>query len=190
MPACDTTFCRSCGGQCCREWPAPAIPRDFGAPDRRVLRRRLESALACGEWVIDWWYGDARQTQRRGPRIERSYVVRPRAGQNQKAKLDIFQTRNGQNAPCVFSSVVNGDATCVLGDDERPANCKALMSSLGGSACGQRIWSPVAMERRRLAAVDWLPYRTLLAEVASKVSGIPVRDILTGQIPEGVSPGA
>ena len=70
-----TTQCIACQ-ECCKSAPGAAMPSDFGAPDRRVMRARLRDALRSGGWAVDWWEGDAKERPR--SQRARSYFVRPR----------------------------------------------------------------------------------------------------------------
>lgn len=106
----DKATCAECGGECCKSMPGIYSPEDFGAPDRVVMKRRIEAAFLANTACVDWWegkLGGAYSPKHVRPQIARAYgrLRDPSWG-----------------GECSLLTPTG----CSLAHDDRPYGCRAL----------------------------------------------------------------
>lgn len=149
----NKTLCTSCGGRCCKSAPGSTSPKDWGAPNRKVMQRRLREAFKTGLWCIDWWEGDPRtasaQARSVSHEINRAYYVRPamvgHVGEVMHA---------GWNGQCSRLTPKG----CELLHGDRPMGCRGLRP-IASMECVP------AYATKQQMAVAWLPYHGVLREI-------------------------
>ena len=108
-------ICQKCGGQCCKRMPGSTSPKDWGAPDRRLMRKNLIEALK-GLYCIDWWIGDPRKNKNE---IDDGYYVRPSTKGNEDKITHALWASTDE---CTFLS----ETGCELEPEKRPIDCRVL----------------------------------------------------------------
>lgn len=138
-------ICKSCGGKCCKTYPGPGTPEDFGAPDEKLMIVKLREALSSGRWTIDWIDQD-----------EELYFVRPSVKGFEGSIFD--HTYSGV---CTFL-LPNG---CQLKFEERPESCRMLIPKIEEKCDAQGY-------TRMSVAKLWKQYATILLEIAVDIESI------------------
>jgi len=134
-----TKACAACGGACCKKLPGSTAPKDWGAPDRKKMTRRLTAALGQ-KYAIDWWEEDADN-----PEME---FVRPST--TEQVGLIRDPSWGGE---CVFLT----GSGCSLPFSKRPYECRMLEPCPPG--CIQHAGEP-----KLGAAKLWVPYQDVILE--------------------------
>lgn len=135
-------ICKACRGKCCKTFPGPATPEDFGAPNVEALRKNLLDALSSGRWTIDWISQD-----------EGLYFVRPAVKGYEGSVFD--HTYSGE---CTFLT----DKGCELTFDGRPESCRMLLPKINEKCDAQGY-------TRMYVAKLWKEYVDILLDVAVQV---------------------
>lgn len=141
-------ICKDCGGKCCKTYPGPATPEDFGAPNRELMRINLLQTLKTGFWVIDWINQD-----------EELYFLRPAVKGFEGSLFD--HTYSGE---CTFLS----PAGCKLTFNERPESCRMLVPKPKEAT---EKCDPQGYTRMYVAKL-WKEYANLLLDVAISIENI------------------
>jgi len=140
-------LCTKCGGRCCKTLPGAAEPKDFGAPNKKILIARVSAALASSEWCFDWWEGDPRPGRRR-ERIERAYFMRPAVKGHVGERF-----HPAWKGECALLTKKG----CSLEYGERPVGCRGL-KPIPSFDC-----QPAYGDKREVAIL-WVPYLGALRE--------------------------
>ncbi|MCX7654104.1 MAG: YkgJ family cysteine cluster protein [Fervidobacterium sp.] len=132
-------ICKVCGGKCCKTFPGPATPEDFGAPDLEKLRKNLLNSLISGRWTVDWINQE-----------NNLYFVRPAVKGFENVVFD--HTYNGI---CTFLT----ESGCELSFENRPESCRMLVPKLY-EKCDTQGYT------RMYVAKLWKDYINILLDVA------------------------
>lgn len=139
----SVTLCGPCGGACCKSMPGSAMPEDFGAPNRDVMRERISAALASGRWAIDWYEGDPTDGD-----ADSADYMRPATKGKEGRKRD-----GSWGGACTF----HGPMGCALAFEARPWECRMLEPSAGKTCALSTGKSHVA--------IAWMPYADILGDM-------------------------
>ncbi|MEJ5257545.1 MAG: YkgJ family cysteine cluster protein [Fervidobacterium sp.] len=138
----NLAICKSCGGKCCKTYPGPATPEDFGAPDIEKLRTNLIEALSTGMWTIDWINQD-----------EGLYFVRPAVKGFEGSVFD-----HNYLGECTFLTPHG----CELEFEKRPESCRMLVPKVD-ERCDPQGYTRQTVARR------WKEYYDILMDAAIEV---------------------
>jgi len=144
----DLSICSTCKGKCCKSYPGPATPKDFGAPDAERMYMKLYDALSSGRWTIDWINQE-----------EGRYFIRPAT---KGFESSIFDHRYA--GECTFLTS-NG---CELPFRKRTESCRMLVPKLG-EKCDSQGYT------RAYVAKMWQPYVNVLIQAATDVEKIDMQ---------------
>jgi Fe-S-cluster containining protein len=134
--------CKVCGGKCCKTYPGPATPEDFGAPDIEKLRKNLFKALSSGRWTVDWVKQE-----------EGLYFVRPTVKGFEGSVFDHRYT-----GECTFLT----ETGCKLSFENRHESCRMLIPKIDERCDSQGYTRAVVAQR-------WKEYYDILIDVAIDV---------------------
>lgn len=147
--------CTICSSVCCNRLSGGAAPEDmlrFGPS----VEEGLLAALDSGEWRIDWWEGDPRDTVSEEQQVDQGWYVRPRV------LSDPPGFWNGSwGGTCIFWN----SEGCRLTFEQRPLGCRALKPNPDkpGKGCDyEGRWS------KRLAALAWEPYWEFISRLPER----------------------
>ena len=134
----DSEHCKACGGYCCNHMSGATYPNDFKKP----LHDSLVEAFKSGEWSIDWWEGETP-----------IHYVRPK---HLKVKWGGSLLDPSWGGVCVFLT----ESGCRLPADKRPAECRSLHKTDGGSC--------VAEHNKETAAIAWKRFQKVITKAAKE----------------------
>ena len=143
----DLNICRPCGGKCCKSYPGPATPDDFGAPDKERMYNELYSALKSGKWTIDWI--DQEQEY---------YFIRPAV---KGFESSVFDHR--YMGECTFLTPTG----CALSFNKRPESCRMLVPKIN-EKCDPQGYT------RAYVVKTWQPYIDVLIKAATDVEKVDI----------------
>ena len=135
-------ICKQCGGKCCKSYPGPATPDDFGAPDRQHMYDELYTSLKSGRWTVDWI--DQEQEH---------YFVRPVV---KGFESSVFDHR--YMGECTFLTPTG----CELSFKNRPESCRMLVPKVN-ERCDPQGYT------RAYVVKMWQPYIDVLIKAATDV---------------------
>ncbi len=135
-------ICKQCGGKCCKSYPGPATPDDFGAPDRQRMYDELYSALKSGKWTVDWIDQE-----------KEHYFIRPVV---KGFESSIFDHR--YTGECTFLTPTG----CKLSFKNRPESCRMLVPK-ANERCDPQGYT------RAYVVKMWQPYVDVLIRAATDV---------------------
>jgi len=135
-------ICKQCGGKCCKSYPGPATPDDFGAPDRQRMYDELYNALKSGKWTVDWIDQE-----------QELYFVRPAIKGFESSTFD-----HRYIGECTFLTPTG----CELSFDKRPESCRMLVPKVN-ERCDSQGYT------RAYVVKMWQPYIDVLIKAATDV---------------------
>lgn len=160
LPVERPDLCAPCGGACCKRLPGASSPKDWGAPDRSMMRERLLLAIGSGRWALDWWEGED-EHEHAELRVD-VFFPRPSPAGDEGDML--YPDDMGPRwAPLTLRCTFLTPTGCELASAERPHECRALEPQPGGIGCVAHAGDKA--ER----AVEWAPYSDLLRDVREHV---------------------
>jgi len=134
--------CKQCGGKCCKSYPGPATPEDFGAPNKQRMYDELYNALKSGKWTVDWIDQE-----------QELYFVRPAIKGFESSTFD-----HRYIGECTFLTPTG----CELSFDKRPESCRMLVPKVN-ERCDSQGYT------RAYVVKMWQPYIDVLIKAATDV---------------------
>jgi len=134
--------CKQCGGKCCKSYPGPATPEDFGAPNKQRMYDELYNALKSGKWTVDWIDQE-----------QELYFVRPAIKGFESSTFD-----HRYIGECTFLTPTG----CELSFDKRPESCRMLVPKVN-ERCDSQGYT------RAYVVKMWQPYIDVLIRAATDV---------------------
>ena len=178
-------LCKKCGGRCCKSMACEVSTEDFITRYGEITKESVATALRDGEWAIDWWEGDIRETDEDfcadlpvlnlENRVCQSYYMRVRhLGESAVCgswggTCKMWDRETGcqydwEHRPTGGKVMVAGQAPiCGEYRDRQPADPQVLNAT---NLVPAYVEPPKPKYGKALGAVDWFPYFDILDEVS------------------------
>lgn len=170
----DCSYCKECGGVCCRHMGCHFSPEDFEEISFDYLKDRIENT---GCISIDWWEQDPREDDGINE-LSKCYFLRMR---NRKSGITISDhlmgllsmigvpspdtdSVNDEPAPIVDASwggrcVLHTDEGCSISYENRPKGARWLIAKSNPDKPCDDAYS------KKQCAIDWIPYQDILIKL-------------------------
>lgn len=170
----DCTYCKQCGGACCKRSGCHFSPDDFEEISFEYLKDKIEST---GYISIDWWEGDPREENVDDEeRLSRGLFLRMRHRKSANPILDPFsglaallsntfdRVDTDEPGPIVDAAwggrcVLHTDEGCPMEYEKRPKGARWLIAKTGPCIPCNDAYS------KQQCVIDWIPYQDILLKL-------------------------